>query len=120
MAIFSAGSTTVFAQDVSGHVETNGDSSVEVKHLNVNKGGLEDVPAPENVDNLVVKADESEEIIGKLKSHTNQVELVESVENVPTAVNRKDTDVEGIPAVQETNPFDDKTRSGKLDEFYGK
>jgi hypothetical protein len=121
VVIVSAGSRTVFAQDDSGHVESNGDSSVEVKYVNEKKAGVDDVQTPENVDNkLVGKAAESEAISGNLKSHVDQVELVESVENVPTTINRKDTDVEDVPDISERNPFDDKTRSGNLDAFYGK
>ncbi|KDR20198.1 hypothetical protein L798_05677 [Zootermopsis nevadensis] len=100
----SVGSRAVFGLDAAKSFESSGDSSVEA--------GVDSVQSPENSEN---------ELVGKIaepgpnaKSLVHEIELVENVEN------GKDTDVEDMPDVSEAKPFDDKTRSGNLDVYYGK
>jgi hypothetical protein len=100
--LLSAGFKTVFAEDSgSGHDESVGDVSSEAEYTGKTETQLD---TEEALEDTAVKASEN------LKAHHLEVELVDSVQ---------ETDAEGVPDIPETDPSDDRTRSGNLEGNYG-
>lgn len=114
VVFLSAGITTVFAEDSgSGHDESVGDVSSEGAYAGKTETQIDTDEALEEDDDRGAALKASE----KVKAHHHEVELVE---DVPETIDRKETDAEGVPDTPETNPSDDRTRSGNLDAYYGK
>jgi hypothetical protein len=116
VVLVSAGYRTVSAQEYEGG-DPDDASSVEANNVDGTEAGVDSVKTSGNDDDVVPHLTAAEEISGKLKSRADEVELLE---NVPTPIIRKDTEVEDVPDIPETKPHDDKTRSGNLDAYYGK
>lgn len=111
LVFLSAGFTTVFAEDSgSGHDESVSDVSSEAKYAGKTETQIDTDEALEDDDkDAALKPSE------KFKARHHEVELVE---DVPETIDRKETDAEGVPDTPETNPSDDRTRSGNLDVYY--
>lgn len=116
VVLLSAGFKTVFAQDTgSGHDESAGDVSAEAENTGKTEKQMDtEEEVGEDEDG---GSDTALKASGKLNARHHEVELVE---NVLETMDSRETDAEGVPHILETNPDDERTRSGNLDAYYGK
>lgn len=112
VVFLSAGFRSVFADDSgSGEDVSVGDVSSEAEYADKTETQMDTEKASEVDTGAAPKAS------GKLEARFHEVELVDSV---PEMMDRKETDAEGVPDIPETNPSEERTRSGNLDAYYGK
>jgi hypothetical protein len=107
VVILSAGFKTVFAQDSgSDHDESAGEVSAEAEYTGKTETQMDtDETSEDGGSGTAQKAPE------KQKARDHQLELT---------MDSKETEAEGLPDIPETNPKDERTRSGNLDAYYGK
>jgi hypothetical protein len=114
LVLLSAGLRTVLAEDGgSGSDESVRDvsSQAELTNKTENQRDVSQASGGDNSDTALKAA-------GRLKELSP--DEVEWVENVSATGDREETDSETVPHAPETNPSNNRTRSGNLDGYYGK